>query len=346
MHKLDIALVGCGFIANEHVRIWHRMPQTRVVAVCDINEKLASQFAHRWKIPSYYTQLSELLEQDAQLIDICTPPRTHASLAVQAMEKGRHVLLEKPLAMTTKEADVIVRCQKAKGVRLGVIHNILFEPPVLKACSIVEKGRVGEVIGMQVDFLHTIHDAMLTNTQHWCHRLPAGRFGEMLAHPIYLLRHFLGDLELENVEAYKVGHYPWMPYDELHVTLQADGRLGKIYVSFNSPRDALFLTIYGRKSIIRVDVITTALIEMPPLRLYDRFGKGRDPLRQAYQLLISTAKNSAKIIFKKWRSGHETYMRLFVDSLLGEREPPVSIQDTYKTTEVLEEICERLEQKS
>ena len=346
MNKLDIALVGCGLIANEHVRVWHKMPQTRVVAVCDIDEKIASQFAQRWKIPRYYTQLSELLEQDAQLIDICTPPQTHAPLAVQAMESGRHVLLEKPLAMTTKEADVIVRCQKAKDVRLGVIHNMLFEPPVLKACSLVEKGRVGEVIGMQVEFLHTIYETMLTNPQHWCHRLPGGRFGEMLAHPIYLLSHFLGDLELENVEAFKIGHHPWVPYDELHVTLQADQRLGTIYVSFNCPRDAVFLTIYGRKSIIKVDLINPALTELSPLRWYDGlFSKSRDLVRQAYQLLISTAKNTTKKIFKRWRYGHETYMRLFIDSVLGEREPPVSVQEAYKTTEVLEEICKRLEHK-
>ena len=76
-------------------------------------------------------------------------------------------------------------------MKAGVIHNWLFEPPVLEASSLAKKGRLGEVISVGVEALSTKDDSMAANKQHWCHVLPGGRFSEMLAHPISLMKHFL-----------------------------------------------------------------------------------------------------------------------------------------------------------
>jgi len=195
MREINVAIVGCGFVANDHLRAWKKVREARVISVCDLNETIAKNTAELWKIPHYYTSFSELIKySNLNLVDICTPPQTHASLAVQAMEAGFHVLLEKPMTMTVEDAEKIVRCQKTTGMKVGVIHNWLFEPPVLKASAVLKKGLLGEVVSVEIEVLHTKDDPMATNEHHWSHNLLGGRFSEMLAHPIYLIRHFLGKL--------------------------------------------------------------------------------------------------------------------------------------------------------
>ena len=343
MREINVAIVGCGFVANGHLRAWRKVRQARVVAVCDLNETIAKSTAKRWKIPRYYTSFSELMEhRNIGLVDICTPPQTHASLAVQAMKAGFHALLEKPMTMTVKDAEKIVKCQKTTGMKAGVIHNWLFEPPVLEADSLVKKGFLGEVINVEIEALSTKDDSMAANEHHWCHSLPGGRFSEMLAHPIYLSRHFLGEVEIGDVHVSKIGEYAWMKSDEFYATFKVGNKLGRAYASFNAPRDAIFVSLYGREAILKLDIIN-ATTNFLPRRKTNRFNKGFDSLRQATQLIKSTAKNAAKIAFRRWLSGHEMCIKLFAQSLISDNEPPVTVEGGYIVVKTLEEICKRIE---
>jgi len=343
MRGINVALVGCGFVANGHLKAWRKVREARVVAVCDLNETMAKSTAERWRIPRHYTSFSELMDQkNINLVDICTPPQTHASLAVQAMKAGFNVLLEKPMTMTVKDAEEIVKCQKTTGMKAGVIHNWLFEPPVLEADSLVKKRFLGEIITAEVEALSTKDDSMAANEHHWCHSLSGGRFSEMLAHPIYLLRHFLGEVEVGDVHVSKIGEYAWMKSDEFCGTFKVGNKLGRAYASFNAPREAIFINLYGKEAIIKLDIIN-ATVNFLPRRKTSRFKKASDSLRQATQLMKSTAKNAAKITFGRWLSGHEMCIKLFAQSLISDNEPPVTVKDGCVVVKTLEEICERIE---
>jgi len=342
MHEINVAVVGCGFVADKHLSSWKKVPQAQVLAVCDLNKERAKNAARIWRIPNYYTSFSELLKRDdISLVDICTPPQVHKSLAVLAMESKLHILIEKPLTMRVKEADEILRCQKINGVQLGVIHNFLFNPAILKARSIVKRGEVGEVIGVEVEILST-GTFMASNKQHWCHKLPGGRFGEMLAHPIYLIREFIGNFEVENVWVSRIGDYTWMRFDELYAVFDAGDKLGRTYISFNSPRNAICLNIFGKEATLRVNLTNATITKMPRVG-ESRLSRGFDALRQASQLTVSTITNMAKIVFGRWRSEHETYIRMFVDSLIYDRAPPVTVQSAYEVVRILEELCKRID---
>ena len=342
MRDINVAVVGCGFVANDHLKAWRKVGKARVVAVCDLNEPSARITAEHWKIPNYYISLSELIERsNIDLVDICTPPQSHTNLAVQAMKSGLNVLLEKPMTMTVKDAEKIVECQKHTGMKAGVIHNWLFDPPVLETDSDVKKGDLGEVISVEVEAISTKDDAMAANEHHWCHSLPGGRFSEMLAHPIYLIKHFLGEIEIDDIQVSKIGEYAWMKSDELYATFRAGRKLGRAYASFNGPRDAIFISLYGSDAILKLDIINATTIILPK-RETSRFGRGFDSLKQATQLVKSTAKNVAKIASRRWLSGHDMYIKLFAQSLINGGEPPVTVEDGYSVVKTLEEICQRI----
>jgi predicted dehydrogenase len=315
-----------------------------VVAVSDLNENLAKNTAEAWKVPRYYSTLSDLLTKcEVDLVDICTPPQVHVALAVEAMKAGVNVLIEKPMAMTVKDAEKIVEYQKATGVKAGVIHNWLFDDPVLQADSVIKKGKLGEVFHVEVEALNTKYDSMAANEHHWCHKLPGGRFSEMLAHPIYLMRHFLGDIEVCEVQVSKIGDYVWMKSDELCATFKAGNKLGKAYASFNSSRDVVFINIYGREAILKLELINS-IVNFLPKREATRFSKGFDSLRQTTQLFKSITGNIFKVASGRWRSGHETYIKLFAESLINDSKPPVMVEEAFEVTKILEQMCTRIEE--
>jgi predicted dehydrogenase len=343
MKNLNVALVGCGIVTVGHFHAWRRIPQAKIVAVCDLNENLARTVAEKWSVPHYYKTLSEAVTGGVDVVDICTPPQSHAALAAQAMNAGMNVLIEKPMTMTVDDAEKIVNAQRASGVKAGVIHNWLFDAPVLAARSIAQKGKIGEILNIEIEALNTREDSMAANEKHWSHKLPGGRFSEMLAHPIYLLRDFFqGEVECIDVEVSKVGSYSWMKYDELCATFKVGRKLARTYASFNSSRDAIYINVYGKEGIIKLDVINSTLNQLPA-RKTTRLNKGSDSVRQAFQLVKWTAVNAAKIVARSWYSGHDMCIKLFAENLMANRAPPVTVDDGLAVIRTLEDTSERIE---
>ena len=160
----------------------------------------------------------------------------------------------------------------------------------------------------------------------------------MLAHPIYLAMNFLGDTQVSAVSRSKCGSYPWMASDELCVLLRSGEKLGRAYASFNAPREAIYVKIYGTKAILQADLINAVLTVLPERRT-SRFNKGYDSMRQAARLTASTFGNIGRVVSGSWRSGHDTCIRLFAESVLNGTKPPVTAEEGLAVAKVVDEAC-------
>jgi len=345
---MKVGIVGCGWISGLHVNAWRDIGMS-VAAACDVNEKTAMRFAEKWKIPSYYTDLSRMLQsEDLFAISICTPPQFHADLAIEALESGCHMVVEKPFTVTTKEADKVMDALRKSSAKLTIIHSQLFEPSMLRAMKRIRMGSIGQVIGMNVGMLHSKDEQMIANKDHWCHKLPGGRFGENLPHAVYLLQAVLGNLEVKSVYTNKLGDYPWMPFDELRVILQADGKIGHIYINFNalgSQKVKVYADIYGTGGTLQAGIypISSLLVTKP--------GRGiwlpENIIHQAKIGLsyLSTilAKRKGP---KKFSAAHALIIKSFVRSILGYGKPLVTPEMGYEQVRIAEEITRRIDKAS
>jgi len=344
--KLQIGIVGAGNVANSaHLPAWGRIGNVEVVAVCDVNKEFAERTAKRWKIPYIYTDFDELIEESrVKVVDICTPPDTHASLSIKAMDAGLNVILEKPMSMTIEESEEILReYQKRKDkVKLCVVHNILFTPPVIELKSLLSKKEV-EILGVDIRWFHTPYDEKISDRNHWVHSLPGGRFGENLIHPVYILQDLIGELNVRDVYASKRGSYEWVKYDELYITFNSNKGFGSIYISFNSPRTGYpTIRVYGKNAILNFDGTNmTLLTQNQAGRL--NMERTKDSISASVQILASTIKNAIRVV-KGWRTGHETLFRTFVNSILNEKVKfPYSPEEAFKANKIFLEILDRLE---
>ncbi|MCW3133028.1 MAG: Gfo/Idh/MocA family oxidoreductase [Methanophagales archaeon] len=352
MGKLRIGVVGCGGVANEiHIPIWRKIDNAEIVAVCDKNKEVAKETRDKFNIDVYFTKLSEMLDNTPiDIVDNCTPVQLHASVSIQAMEAGCHTLVEKPMAVNLEEANEMINTAKRNGVKLGVIHNTLFNLVVMKAKSIIEKGGIGNIIGMDVKYLKRRDDSWVTNKNHWSHKLPGGIFGEILAHPIYLERAFLGNLDPIFVYTRKFSDFDWIKSDELRVILAGEKGIGTIALSLNAPRNEALIDIYGTKMNLHLELWTAIMIKYKPTSVAsfptkrDSFSLGTDSLNRGFQEISGTFSNASKLIFGKIHSGHHSIIRTFVEYIQNNKKPLVTAEDGREVVRVIEKICNEIQQ--
>lgn len=144
--KLGFAIVGTGVIAPLHATSIHAAENAELIAVVDVVEEKAKAFQQEHNCASYYTSLEDCLQDDrVNVVSICTPSGTHADLAIQAAEAGKHVLCEKPLDIRAdKMTAMIDACRKA-NVKLGAVFQRRVMDSTLQVKRMLDKNLFGKL---------------------------------------------------------------------------------------------------------------------------------------------------------------------------------------------------------
>ena len=164
--KVGIGLLGCGFIGRVHSNAYLKIPFTyqtpvarpELVALCD--SAGAEKKAKLFNFKGHYTDWKQLIaDPNVDIIDNCTPDDTHCAPTVAAAENGKHVICEKPLAMTVDEAKKMMQAVKKAGVKSMCCHNYRFIPAVRLARELIERGAIGKIYHFRGCYLQEIgHD--------------------------------------------------------------------------------------------------------------------------------------------------------------------------------------------
>ena len=144
MHApLRIAIIGCGGIARAHLEAMKDLPARPVVMV-DIDEGRARQYAQAYGADRHATRIEDALADDVDAAIICLPHHLHRQAAVAAAERGKHVLTEKPMALSLQEADAMIEAARRNHVCLMVGQVLRFRGANVKARQLIREGRIGE----------------------------------------------------------------------------------------------------------------------------------------------------------------------------------------------------------
>lgn len=142
---IRIALVGCGRISGTHFEAIRRVDGIELSAVCDVIEERAREAGEREGVP-WFTNYARLLEQaSCDAVAICTPSGLHPQHGIMAARAGKHVICEKPMAITLTAADELVHACDEAGVHLFVVKQNRLNPPILLLRRAIDKGRFGRI---------------------------------------------------------------------------------------------------------------------------------------------------------------------------------------------------------
>ena len=149
MEILRAGIVGCGLIATEaHLAAFRSLPDVEVVAISDLSLDRMAQYAGRLGRPGVrmYTDYRELLAQsDVDFISAAVPPGVHHRVVMDAARAGKHVLCEKPIAASLKEADEMIAAMRDHGRHFAIYNNYLFFPDTRCIQDVVRSGSIGQV---------------------------------------------------------------------------------------------------------------------------------------------------------------------------------------------------------
>jgi UDP-N-acetyl-2-amino-2-deoxyglucuronate dehydrogenase len=154
MDKIKFAIVGCGSIGKRHIAVLDADPDAEIVAICDIDEKKCIEQSGLYNGLRYFTDYDEMLASiKCDVVNVVTPHQLHAEMSIKAMRKGFHVLVEKPMALTTADCDRMNAVHMETGKKLWVVKQNRFNVPILLAKEVIEQNRLGKIFIVKCDVL-------------------------------------------------------------------------------------------------------------------------------------------------------------------------------------------------
>ncbi|MCY3831467.1 MAG: Gfo/Idh/MocA family oxidoreductase [Chloroflexi bacterium] len=153
MDKLRVAFIGTGRISDLHALAYLDDERADIVAVCDMNFALALERGQRWglsksRVFSNYHDMLAL--DDVDLVEILLPHHLHHRATLDAAAAGKHVSVQKPMALTMSQADGMVAAAREAGVILKVYENFIFYPPVQRAKALIDNGEIGDLLTIRI----------------------------------------------------------------------------------------------------------------------------------------------------------------------------------------------------
>jgi predicted dehydrogenase len=252
---LNVAVVGYGYWGPNLVRNVSASSAMRLAALCERDSTRADAFRARTPgvtIESDFDQL--LLDPSIDAVVVATPPNTHYALCKRALQAGKHVLVEKPLAKTSAQARELIELAAQRGLVIMPGHTFLYSPAVNKVRDLINHNAVGEV------YFVTSSRMNLGNYQ------PDGVVCDLAPHDLSILLHWL-DRPIVQVSASARNIFQEHVAETAFITLTFDGgTTANVQVSWLAPRKMRQMLIVGSRRMISYD----DTLSDEPVRLYDR----------------------------------------------------------------------------
>ncbi|MBN2328016.1 MAG: Gfo/Idh/MocA family oxidoreductase [Candidatus Omnitrophica bacterium] len=144
---VNVGIIGIGMIGMEHIRGFRVIPRCKVAAIADTNEERLAKAASEYEIPNAFSQYKDLIAlEDLDAVVICTPSNSHEEIALAGLAAGKHVLCEKPMAVSSASAlKMVKRAKKAGRILASCSGRYRFSPSVQKAKELIEAGELGDI---------------------------------------------------------------------------------------------------------------------------------------------------------------------------------------------------------
>ncbi len=280
---MRVGIVGCGQVARTHLRALARLDRVEVVGVCDVDDGRSSELARTFGVPWSCRDAAELFER-VDAVHVLTPPASHKDIAVAALEAGCHVLVEKPMALHVDEADEMIAAASRHARTLGVCHNFLFDPGMLDARALLDEGRFGSIVGVELYWRASRGNPDRYLASEWLRDLPGGYLHEPAPHLVYLQQAFLGDVHVVAATATRTPGAP-PPAEEYRALFAGESGLGSACVSLTSRPYRIVVRIFGTELSAEVDLMRRVLV-LPGRRVGLRALALRRPRRRSHDELI------------------------------------------------------------
>ncbi|WOA60197.1 Gfo/Idh/MocA family protein [Bacillus mycoides] len=326
MNILKVGVIGCGSIAQyRHLPEYEANPYVQIVAVCDSNKKRAKEVANKYGV-NMYTDYNELINcEELDAVSVCTPNDLHASISIVALQSGIHVLCEKPMATSKKDAEMMIEAAEKNGKKLMIGHNQRFVNSHQKAKQLIENGEIGKIYSFRTAFGHSgPENWSVDGKESWFFKKDEaflGAMGDLGVHKADLIRYILNE-EITEVGAFvETSAKTFSNVDDCAVCMlkSESGIIGTLAASWSyvSKEDNSTI-IYGEKATLRLE-------DDPTYSLILQYKNG-----EVVKYELDKIQSNAAV-----GQSNSHVIEQFVESILSDKEPLINGVEGMKSLEVI-----------
>lgn len=259
--KIRFGVISASGMAEGHMVAICDNQRAELVAICDIDLEKAQRVARRFKVTAVYADYHELLARpDVDAVVICTPDQLHREMTLAALAAGKHVLCEKPMALTREDCAAMIQAGENSNKKLMVGQICRYTPGFKLAKQLIDRGEIGELFYVESEYAHD-YSKILPDTNSWrADPLRSGYLGGG-CHAVDLLRWIAGDVTEVMAYANKK-MLTYLPTDDCTISIMKFPHdvIGKVFVSIGCKRDYTMRSVfYGSKGTIIADNTTPHL---------------------------------------------------------------------------------------
>lgn len=326
MRTINTAILGCGYWGPKLARNFARQEHSALVAVADVVEERAERIGAEFRVPLVTTDPARVIDNPAvDLVVIATPVWTHYDLAKRAISAGKHVLIMKPLATRTEQAEELCALARRKGVLLAVDHTFIFTGAVQKMKELVDQGELGELY---------YFDSVRINLGLFQHDVNV--LWDLAPHDVSIMDHLIGALP-DEVTAVGMCHAGSPTENIAYLTVRyGDSFLGHVHVNWLAPAKIRRTILGGSRKMLVYD-------DMEPsekLRVYDKgvsfLSDAADPTERQYRPLVSYRSGDMWVPQIKMREALASEVENVVLAINGRETLTVSGEDGTRVVRILE----------
>ena len=300
MNSLKIAVVGVGFWGRNHVRVLSELPEAEVVAVCDVDRERANMVSEKYDLRTYTDSREMYKQEELDAVTLCVWSTKLSKEALRALKSGKHVLVEKPMASSAREAEKVMNLAEAKKLHLAVGFIERFNPAVKRLKEAIGEGKIGAPVS-----------ATVKRVSKWPQRIgDVGVMKDTAIHDIDILRHIFNEDPLAvYAKAGNLRHEKHEDYAQIMLTFSG-GKSAFLEANWLTPYKIRKLTVTGSEAIISLDYLTQEItVETSGQTLTPRY---------------------------EWEEPLKLELRHFVDCLLNDKDPLVTGMDGLKALKIAE----------
>lgn len=328
MERVRIGLIGCGTIAEKQLAGLAAVRQVRLTATADVNGDRAALLANRYGAERSYTDYRQLLDDpEVDAVIISTPNHLHAPQTIDAAAAGKHVLVQKPLALTLEDVDAMDQAVKRAGVTGMALMMNRFTPSYVRLKELLDQRTFGAPFVYRTHFSHAGIYKSYRPTSHWF--LERGKAGggpllDLGVHHFDLLRWLSGqEVVSASAEVATLGVEQETENNALVSLTLSDGAIAQLFLSFTTSLPVGFVVqrveVYGATGSAWC---APATVERPPLRVFIE-GAADDPLLGITEIRVPDADPWANTI------------EHFADCVLNQRSPLTTFDDGRRALEIV-----------
>jgi predicted dehydrogenase/nucleoside-diphosphate-sugar epimerase len=344
---MKIGIIGCGMIVQVHGPVIRAQKDAELVGVADRDEARARAVAAQLGAGRVYGDAAAMIAAEKpDIVHVLTPPATHAEVVIEALERGCHVLVEKPMALLPQDARRMADAARAVGRQLCVNHNLLYETSVARARALVADGRIGQVVSVDAYFSYNVmRNPALTEDGaelcHWAYRLNGGPLQDQMPHMAALAFEYLPEFRGVQVRQHRRGGAlpaPWP--DDVRVLIDGGSVSATIAINFGEKPDLILYTIRGTMGVVQANLFNGIVTLQRQSRLPRAAARGLSGFQLGWQNVRGATANAWSFVTGKVdkSSGIVGVVSRFYATVREGKDAPVDVEKAVRTVEFMDRV--------